>query len=256
MEAELKLDGIAKLTDDQEKDPPTVKHAQHSKYWNEWLSAMHEELEVLKAKDVYEEIDKLPPGKKAIQSKWVLHIKCDKDRQISRFKGRLVMKGFTQIFGCDYTFTFAPVARWESIWLILCIAAINDFELQHIDIKNAYLNVPLDEEIYLIVPKGFGAPYWCLRKSLYGLQQAGRQWYLHLHDTYTSLGYMQCESDWSIYVRKSEIALSISATSVDNLLIASNSKTESNLAATQINKKFAITDGGDTKWLLGCRIQW
>jgi len=69
MEAELKLDGIANLTDNQEKDLPTVKHTQHSKYWNEWLSAMHEELEALKAKDVYEEIDKLPPRKKAIQSK-------------------------------------------------------------------------------------------------------------------------------------------------------------------------------------------
>jgi len=105
------------------------------------------------------------------------------------------------------------------------------------------------------MPKGFGAPYWHLHKGLYSLQQARRQWYLHLHDAYMSLGYTRCKSDWSIYVRKSEIALSISATSVDNLLIASNSKTKSNLAAMQINKKFAVTDRGDTKWLLGCRIQ-
>ena len=105
------------------------------------------------------------------------------------------------------------------------------------------------------MPKGFGAPYWHLHKGLYSLQQARRQWYLHLHDAYMSLGYTQCKSDWSIYVRKSEIALSISATSVNNLLIASNSKTKSNLAAMQINKKFAVTDRGDTKWLLGCRIQ-
>ena len=80
--------------------------------------------------------------------------------------------------------------------------------------------------------------------------------YLHLHDTYTSLGYMQCKSDWSVYVRKSNITLTISATSIDNLLIASNSKTESNLAAMQINKKFAITDGADTEWLLACIIWW
>ena len=129
MEAELKLDGIAKLIGNQEKDPPMVKHAQHSKYWNEWLSAIHEELEALKAKEVYKEIDKLPPGKKAVESKWVLHIKCDKDGQILRFKDQLVAKGFTQIFGQDYTFNFTPVTHWESIQSILCIVAINDFEL-------------------------------------------------------------------------------------------------------------------------------
>jgi hypothetical protein len=92
-----------------------VRHAQHSKYWNEWLAAMHEELEALKAKDVYEEINELPPGRKAVQCKWVLRIKRDQNGHISRFKGRLVAKGFTQIPGQDFTFTFAPVARWDSI---------------------------------------------------------------------------------------------------------------------------------------------
>jgi hypothetical protein len=255
MQADLTLDNNANLTVDDERDPPSVRHAQRSKYWNEWMAAMHEELEALKAKEVYEEVTTLPPGRKAIQCKWVLRIKRDKDGRISRFKGRLVAKGFTQIFGQDFTFTFAPVARWESIRAVLCIATINDFELRHIDVKNAYLNAPLEEEIYLVAPEGSGAKYWRLRKGLYGLRQAGRQWYLHLNDTYASLGFTRCQSDWSVYVRKSPSALTISATSVDDLLIASDSKTESDLVTSQIKEKFAITDSGDTQWLLGCRIR-
>jgi hypothetical protein len=76
---------------------------------------------------------------------------------------------------------------------------INNYELRHIDIKNAYLNAPLQEEIYIVTPDGSGSKYWCLHKSLYGLRQAGHQWYLHLHEAYHSLGYMHCKSDWSVY---------------------------------------------------------
>jgi hypothetical protein len=107
----------------------------------------------------------------------------------------------------------------------------------------------------MVAPEGSPAPYWHLHKGLYRLRQAGRQWYLHLHDAYTSLGFTRCESDWSVYIRKTSSSLSISATSVDDLLLASNSKSESDLAASQIQQKFAITDGGDTQWLLGCRIR-
>jgi len=130
---------------------------------------MHEELKALKAKCVYEEVKELPPRRKVVQCKWVLHIKWDKDGQISHFKGCLVAKGFTQIPRQDYTFTFAPVAHWDSICSILYIATLNDLELCHINIKNAYLNAPLKEEIYMDAPKECGARYWWLWKGLYGL---------------------------------------------------------------------------------------
>jgi hypothetical protein len=133
-------------------------------------------------------------------------------------------------------------------------ATLNDFELRHINVKNVYLNAPLDEEIYMVAPKGCKSQYWRLCKGLYGLRQAERQWYLHLHEAYSSLGFTRCQSDWSVYVRKSLSSLTILATSVDDLLLTSNSKSESDLAASQIKQKFAITDGGDTEWLLGCRI--
>ena len=172
---------IYSLRDNEASNPQTVSEARRSKYWTEWLAAIHEELESLKAKGVYEEIHTLPPGRKAVQHKWVLHIKRDKDSIISRFKARLVAKGFTQIPGQDFSFTFAPITHWDSIRSILCIVALNDYELRQLDVKTAYLNSPLDEEIYMKAPDGFSSsssPYWLLHKGLYGLRQAGRQWYL------------------------------------------------------------------------------
>jgi hypothetical protein len=247
---------LCSVQDDSATDPATIAEARRSKYWTEWLAAIHEELASLKAKGVYEEVDSLPHGRKAVQCKWVLHIKRDKSGDISRFKARLVAKGFTQIPGQDFTFTFAPVARWDSIRSLLCLAALHDFELRQLDVKTAYLNGPLEEEIYMRVPDGFtfSSLYWRLCKGLYGLRQAGRQWYLTLHDAYSALGYTRCQSDWSVYTRRCGSSFTMSATSVDDILLASDSKSESDLAASQINERFTVTDSGDADWILGCRI--
>jgi hypothetical protein len=145
---------LASLHDDDARNPQSIPEARRSKYWSEWLSAIQEELQSLKAKGVYEEVDKLPPGRKPVQCKWVLHIKHDKDGTISRFKACLVAKGYTQIPGQDFTFTFAPVARWDSIRAVLSIATIKDYEIRQLDVKTAYLNGPLEEEIYLKPPDG------------------------------------------------------------------------------------------------------
>ena len=105
-------------------------------------------------------------------------------------------------------------------------------------------------------PEGFdfSSPFWCLRKGLYGLRQAGRQWYLTLHDAYTNLGFTRCHSDWSVYTRQSPSGFTMSATSVDDIILASDSKLESDRTSTEINAKFSVRDSGDTEWILGCRI--
>ena len=247
---------LCSIQDDNATDPPNIFEAKKSKYWTEWLSAIHEELESLKSKGVYEEVDTLPPGRKPVQCKWVLHIKRDKDGTISHFKARLVAKGFTQISGQDFTCTFAPIARWDSIRSLLCIAATQDYFVCQLDVKTAYLNGPLDEEIYMKAPDGFNSSslFWLLNKGLYGLRQAGRQWYLTLHQAYSDLGFSRCSSDWSVYTCRSPSAFSMSATSVDDIIIASDSQLESDLCARQIDKKFPTMDCGDAEWILGCRI--
>ena len=121
------------ISDEEAKDPESVPEAQKSVYWNKWLIAMHDELESLKAKETYEPVDTIPPGRKAVQCKWVLHIKHDKNNSITWFKARLVAKGFTQIPGQDFTYTFAPVACWDSIHTLLSTTALNDYELRQLD---------------------------------------------------------------------------------------------------------------------------
>lgn len=242
------------IDDPEAKDPLTIREAQASIYWAEWLGAIYEELESLRQKGVYEEIDSLPPGRKAIGSKWVLHIKRNKDGLISRFKARLVAKGFTQVPGQDFTHTFAPVARWDSIRTILTLAATLDYELRHIDVKTAFLNGPLEEELYMRKPDMLGTGYWRLMKGLYGLKQAGRQWYVELNATLEKLSFKRTESDWSVHVRDLGDRKSFSATSVDDMLIASSSKKESDEITEGLKKAYEISDLGDVDWLLGCRI--
>lgn len=243
------------IDDQNTKDPATLQEAKSSMYWTYWLAAIYEELESLKAKGVYEDIKTLPPGRKAVGSKWVLRIKRDRDGLISRFKARLVAKGFTQIPGQDFNYTFAPVARWVSIRTVLGIIAENDMELRQIDVKTAFLNGPLDEEIYMHKPTIVGSGYWRLRKGLYGLRQAGRQWYLELNKKLESIGFKRTESDWSVYIRRSGDALTILTASVDDMLLGSAGKAESDLVVAQLRSLYEITDNGEPTLHLGCNIQ-
>jgi hypothetical protein len=223
-------------------DEPTIQEAMRSTLWPEWLAAIHQELASLKAMGVYEEIDSLPPGRKAVGSKWVLLIKRNENGEVTRHKARLVAQGCSQIPGQDFTHTFAPVARWDSIRLVLCLAAIHDWELRHIDIKTAFLNGTLKEDIYLRRPEILGPGYWHLMKALYGLKQAGREWYFELDGSYKSMGFARCESDWSVHHRRTNGNISITVTSVDDIVLASQSKAESDRVTDEIKSKYAITD--------------
>lgn len=238
------------------KDPQTIQEAQKSKYWVRWLTAIHEEKESLVAKEVFQEIEVVPPGRRAIGSRFVFRIKRDEHGHIVRFKVRLVAQGFTQIPGQDFTFTFAPVARWDSIRFLLALAAVRDYEIRHLDIKTAFLNGDLEEEIYLRKPPIFGPGFWRLRKGLYGLRQSGRQWYIKMNTMFNSIGFTRCESDWSVHVAKKPQTdtdeFSATATSVDDIMLVTHSVAESDRVTEDIKKGFEVTDNGAVKWLLGC----
>ena len=124
------------------------------------------------------EIVKLPPGKHAIGSRWFLKVKRNADGSLDCYKGRVVAKGYSQCPGFNFKETFAPTVCYSTIHTILAIAALEDLELRSVDISCAYLNGTLEEEIYIQQPEGFevgGPDYVCrLKKSLYGLKQAGR----------------------------------------------------------------------------------
>jgi Reverse transcriptase (RNA-dependent DNA polymerase) len=112
------------------------------------MKAMEEEIESMRLNNVWELVD-LPEGRKAIENKWVLKIKRLADGSIDRYKARLVAKGYTQQEGIDYEETFSSVVRFTSIRLILAIVIDLDLELYQMDVKIAFLNGNLEEEIYM-----------------------------------------------------------------------------------------------------------
>ena len=132
-------------------------------------------MKALEKKGKWELVD-LPRGKTIVGCKWVFTVKFD--GSLERCKAQLVTKGFTQTYDIDYFETFAPVAKLKSIRVLLSLAANLAWPLQQLNVKNAFLNGNLEEEVYMDAPLGFrekfGTKVFKLKKSLYGLKQSPR----------------------------------------------------------------------------------
>nr|GEU58065.1 retrovirus-related Pol polyprotein from transposon TNT 1-94 [Tanacetum cinerariifolium] len=158
-----------------------------------WIEAMQEELHQFDRLQVWELVDK-PFSKSIIKLKWLWKNKKDKDQTVIRNKARLVAKGYAQEEGIDFEESFAPVARLEAVWIFIAYAAHKSFPIYHMDVKTAFLNGPLKEEVYVAQPDGFVdldhlEKVYRLRKALYGLKQAPRAWYDELSTFMTSKGF-------------------------------------------------------------------
>jgi len=162
-----------------------------------WSDACQYEIDTLHKNDTWE-LTKLPPSRKTIKSKWVFKLKVD-----GCYRAHLVAKGFTQIPGIDYDETFSPVAHFESLRLLLALAALEDWEIQQMDVKSAFLNGVLDKEIYMEQPIGFITPRTetkvChLKKAIYSLKQASHTWNLQFHGFLTGISYMWMHTNASV----------------------------------------------------------
>ena len=122
----------------------------------DWVMAMQEELNNFTRNEVWKLVPR--PKQNVIGTKWVFLNKQDEHGIVTRNKARLVAQGFTQIEGLDFGETYAPVARLESIWILLAYAAHHDFKLYQMDVKSAFLNGPLSELVYVEQPPGFEDP--------------------------------------------------------------------------------------------------
>ncbi|KAL4376734.1 hypothetical protein GQ457_02G021410 [Hibiscus cannabinus] len=163
-----------------ENDPESFSQAMSCNESKLWYDAMKDEMNSMKNNEVWDLVS-LPDGVKAIGCKWVFKTKKDSKGNIERYKARLIAKGFTQREGIDYTETFNPVSKKDSLRIVLALVAQFDLELQQMDVKTAFLNGDLEEEVYMKQPEGFfssdGENLVCkLKKSIYGLKQASRQW--------------------------------------------------------------------------------
>ncbi|KAK1610051.1 hypothetical protein QYE76_033724 [Lolium multiflorum] len=140
------------IVDNNDEDPATYEEAMMSPDSNKWQEAMKSEMGSMYDNKVWTLVD-LPDSRKAVENKWIFKRKTDADGNITVYKARLVAKGFRQIQGVDYDETFSPVAKLKSVRILLAIAAFFDYEIWQMDVKTAFLNGDIEEELYMPVIK-------------------------------------------------------------------------------------------------------
>uniref|UniRef100_A0A2N9GQI4 Reverse transcriptase Ty1/copia-type domain-containing protein n=1 Tax=Fagus sylvatica TaxID=28930 RepID=A0A2N9GQI4_FAGSY len=187
-------------------EPHTFREASPDPLWQQ---VMKEELDALLKTGTWDLVD-LSAGKSAIGCKWVYKIKTRSDGTIDRYKARLVAKGYTQEYGIDYKETFAPVARLSFVRTLIAVSASRHWPLFQMDVKNAFLNGELTEEVYMQLPPGFSQPpsfshkVCRLRWALYGLKQTPRAWFAKFSSTISQHGFSASSYDSALFFRRSD----------------------------------------------------
>lgn len=237
-------------------EPRTFKQASECDDKEKWKVAMDEEMESMSRNKVWSECD-LPAGRTAIGCKWVYKIKRDENGKIVRHKARLVAQGFTQIYGVDYDEVFSPTARSTTLRCFLSFAGIQNYVVKHYDIKTAFLNGTLDEEIYMKQPPGYtenNNKVLRLKKCIYGLKQAARVWNKTLNEVLINIGFSQTETDKCLYVLNNGNHICYLLIHVDDCLFASNNENTIYHLAKLISKHFEMSSLGNVSHYLGMKI--
>jgi len=186
-------------------DPTSFKEAMKSEHSSECYNAMKDEMKSMSTNDVWDLVE-IPDRAKTVGCKWVYKTKRDSKGNVERFKARLVAKGFTQREGIDYNETFSPISTKDSFMIIMALVAHYDMELHQMDVKTAFLNGDLHETSCMAQPEGFAMEgkehLGCrLKKSIYRLKQASRQWYLKFDEIIRKFDFKENERDNCIYVK-------------------------------------------------------
>lgn len=245
---------VAKI--DDAGDPRTYAEAMMRPDATEWEAACEAEKRVFEHMGVYEVVPR-PKGRKVVGSRWVFRIKRGPDGAILKYKARIVAQGFTQIEGVDYDETFAPVAKLTSLRVILALTAEHDLEVHQMDVKSAYLNGELKEEIYMEPPPGFSTPegmVFRLVKAVYGTKQGGRVWYEDIRGTLEEMGYRHTEADHAVFIRTTDSFPSILALYVDDITMASKDISSIERDKKKLKARYQMTDMGEISWILGIRV--
>jgi transposase InsO family protein len=239
-------------------DPVTLSDALSRDNADRWQAAAQSEYDSLQNAGTYDLVQ-LPPGRTAIGCKWVFKTKLGSDGSVVKHKARLVAKGYSQKYGLDYEETYAPVVRYASLRALLALAAHHDWEVHHMDVKSAYLNGNLAEEIYMEQPEGFKVPgketMVCrLKKGLYGLKQAGRSWHQTIDPVLKGMRLIALGSDHCVYLHRVGSTVVIIALYVDDLFIFGTPTPLINTFKKRLQTAFEMEDLGEAKFALGIEI--
>src|SRR4051812_46097873 len=234
-------------------EPTSVDHALEDP---DWIIAMQEELNQFTRNDVWDLVPR-PDGFNIIGTKWVFRNKLSEKGEVIRNKARLVAQGYSQQEGIDYTETFAPVARLESIRLLISFAT--NITLYQMDAKSAFLNGYIDEEVYVHQPPGFEDSksrehVFKLKKSLYGLKQAPRAWYERLSSFLLNNGFTRGQVDTTLFCKTSKKDILICQIYVDDIIFRTYNATLGKEFAKSMQAEFEMSMMGELKYFLGILI--
>ncbi|KAJ9565483.1 hypothetical protein OSB04_001449 [Centaurea solstitialis] len=240
-------------------DPKTFKEAMSSRDASLWKEAINDEMDSILSNGTWELTD-LPKGAIPIGSKWIFKRKRHPDGTVLAFKARLVAKGYRQREGIDYFDTYAPVARISSIRTLIAISALKGLYIHQMDVKTAFLNGYLNEEIYMEQPEGFvmhGQENKVCRlvKSLYGLKQAPKQWHERFDTTVTSFGFIHNGADRCIYSKCTKESTVVICLYVDDMLIIGTSLVGILETKNYLSSNFKMKDLGEVDTILGIKVK-
>jgi hypothetical protein len=234
------------------EEPTSFREAERDHHWRK---VMVEEMNSIKENETWVLVD--PPANcRPIGLKWVFK---EKHNNVVKHKARLVAKGYVQREGVDFEEVFAPVARMESVRLLIAFAAIKDWEIHHMDVKSTFLNGELKEEVFMQQPPGFvvaGKEHQVLhlRKALYGQRQAPRAWNIRLDESLTTLGFTKCPSKHALYTKQAAHGAIIVGVYVDDLVITGETKGDIE-AFKEMTKMFRMSDLGLLSYYLGIEVE-
>ena len=242
-----------------EDEPSSFKEAMNSPDHDKWMKACKDEYDLIMGYRTWDLVP-VPNDVNVVGNRWTFRVKRDNLGNVNRYKARMVAQGFSQIQGIDFNETYSPTIRLTSIRLILALACFMNLELRQIDVKGAYLNGIIEEDVYMRQPEGFivqgKEDMVCkLNKGVYGLKQSGRVWHQTLKRELEKIGFKPGDADPSVFFRYGENnSIEIAGWYVDDGLLAANSTEAMDRMVHDIKGSFDIQDLGVPERLLGIRI--
>nr|GEV87706.1 retrotransposon protein, putative, Ty1-copia subclass [Tanacetum cinerariifolium] len=239
-------------------EPANYKAALLDPESHKWLNAMNVKMQFMKDNKVWDLVE-LPPNEKIVGSKWLFKKKIDMDGAIHTYKVHLVTKGYTQTLGIDYEETFSPIADIRAIRILIAIATHYNYEIWQMDVKTVFLNGYLSEEVYMEQPEGFVNPKYpnrvCkLKRSIYGLKQASRQWNKRFDDEIKKFSFTQNRDEPCVYLKAIWSNITFLILYVDDILIMGNNIPMLQDVKSYIRRCFAMKDLGEAAYILGIKI--
>jgi hypothetical protein len=225
---------------------------------SDWVLAMQEELNNFTRNEVWHLVPR--PNQNVVGTKWVFRNKQDEHGVVTRNEAWLVAKGYSQIEGLDFGETYAPVARLESIHILLAYATYHGFKLYQMNVKSAFLNGPIKEEVYVEQPPGFEySEYpnhvYKLSKALYGLKQAPRAWYECLRDFLITNGFKVGKADPTLFTKTIANELFVCQIYIDDIIFGSTNKSTCEEFSRIMIQKFEMSMMGELKYFLGVQVK-